>query len=63
MIKNKISVMESNKYYNQKELTLFKQAEQGKTMTPEEQAIVDKMMREIKRFSQEQNLQCQQVPV
>lgn len=35
------------KDYNQKELTLFKQAEQGKTMTPEEQAIVDKMMREI----------------
>ena len=35
------------KDYNQKELTLFKQAEQGKEMTAEEQAIVDKMMREI----------------
>ena len=35
------------KDYSTKELTLFKQAEQGKEMTPEEQSIVDKMMKEI----------------
>jgi hypothetical protein len=35
------------KDYSQKELTLFQQAEKGKTLTPEEQAIVNKMMKEI----------------
>jgi len=35
------------KDYSAEELTLFTQAEQGKALTREEQAIVDKMMREI----------------